>query len=414
MGGGAQATQSFDRIKTLTFASSVVVEKTSKGTHLLRGLRVFKKGTFKDSLGIERTWEDYHLDLMVANYKLLRDSNVLPNVPVRVDHSFSVQNVGGYFHDLYREPGDDTFLDGDVEITEPDVFDKWERGTFRSRSLEVGMYETNDGATYWPVVLGLAFVDLPAVEGLHSRQTGSYYFSQALQDDDKEKPTMFTFNGQSFADQAACEAAIRYAAWVQAAEYAQSLEDQAAAINYATALEQHNANAKALGIEGLTIVNAQPSGQHGAPHTHTFRVNGEMTTDPTVAQRHIDTMEQFRAETTKSNRERFIDELAKANKIGANQLDQFKSHVVTLNDEQYAQFKTMYEAAPAHSLLAPHGNTGGDNNLPPGDKLREDFEVARDTVEQLKRSGMTDDQVQKTSAFKKFTSLEAQMSGQTA
>lgn len=371
---------------------------------------MFKKGTFKDSLGIERTWEDYHLDLMVANFKLLRDSNVLPNIPVRVDHSFSVENVGGYFADLYREPGDDTFLDADVEITEPDVFDKWERGTFRSRSLEVGMYETNDGATYWPVVLGLAFVDLPAVEGLHSRQTGSYYFSQALQDDDKEKDNMFTFNGQQFADQAACESAIRYAAWLQAAEYAQHLEDFEAACRYAAALEQHNENAKALGVAGVTVVQSN----HGAHQTAVFQVNGQATSDMNAVQQHISTLELFRTDTTKTNRERFIDELAKANKIGANQIDSFKSHVLTLNDEQYKQFTEMYQAAPAHSLLGQHGNTGGDDNLPPGDKLREDFEVARDTVEQLKRSGMSDEQIQKTTAFKRYSDLQTQMSGQSA
>lgn len=411
--GGAQGSASV--IPTAAFAAKIKDRTTSTGSHILEGMRIFKKGTFKDSMGIERTWEDVHLEQMVFHFKMLRDGGYLPNVPIRVDHSISVQNVAGYFVDVYRDKDDDTFLAADVELTEPDAYDKWKRGTYRSRSLEVGMYETNDGALYWPVIVGLAFVDVPAVEGLHSRQTTPHHFSQVLQDDDKENPSMFTFNGQQFADQAACEAAITYAAWVQAAEYAQSLVDQEAAINYAAALEAHNANAVALGVQGLTVVNAQPI-QHGAPTTHTFRVDGQMTTDPVAAQRHIDTLESFRTETTKTNRHRLVDDLAKANKIGANQIDAMKSHVEGLTDEGFASFSKMYEAAPVHPLLQPHGGGGGegDPNGPQVPDAKAQFEIARDTVEQLKRSGMPQEQIEKTSAFQRYTALQAQLSGTTA
>ena len=403
---------------TEKFGAKIEVVKTSTGSHVLKNVRVFKMGTFKDSRGIERTWEDAHLEQMIANFKLLRDAGALPNVPLRTYHSISVQNVAGYFVDVYRDAEDRTFLNADLEITEPDAFAKWERGTYRSRSLEVGMYETNDGAMYWPVIVGLAFVDLPAVEGLHARSGSTEaYFTQTLQDLDKEL-SMFTFNGQTFTDQAACEAAINYAAWVQAAEYAQQLEDTNKAIAYAAALEAHNANAQALGVQGLTVVTAQPAANHGATRSFAFRVNGQSTDDPLVAQRHIDTLESFRTETTKVNRERFVDDLAKANKIGAQQIDAFKAHVVELTDEGFASFAKLHEAAPTHPLLQQHGleqnPAGGGDGTPTRQTLQEQFEIERDTVDQLKKSGMTDEQVKKTSAYGRFTALQAQLSGQTA
>jgi uncharacterized coiled-coil protein SlyX len=153
------------------FASTVgvdrhVVETTDRGTSVVKSLEIFKAGSFKDSLGELNTWTVEQLAMMASNFDLLRRIDSLPNVPVRTDHSWSVRDLVGYIVDL-RVEGER--LVADVEFTEPDAFSKFERGTFRSRSLEVGAYETNDGVTYWPVVLGLAFVDLPAVEGLHRK-----------------------------------------------------------------------------------------------------------------------------------------------------------------------------------------------------------------------------------------------------
>lgn len=404
-------------IPTQQFSSAITVTERSDGSALLEGVRIFKMGTFKDSLGIEKSWEDVHLQQMEFHYKLLKDNNVLPNVPVRADHSFSVLNVVGYFTDVYRAADDSTFLAASLEFTEPEAYEKWKRGTWRSRSLEVGWYETNEGAMYWPVILGLAFVDLPAVEGLYENQvrtskSGLHIYT--LQDDNKENGSMFVFNGQSFTDQAECERAINYAAWEASANYAQACQDWEAAVNYAAALEAHNANAQALGVQGVTVHTAQPVANHGAPRAFTFRVNGQSTDDPAVAQQHIDSLESFRREMTKYNRESFIDKLVEDKKITAAQVDEYKAHVAieTMTDDGFASFSKLWEKAPVHSLFAQHhtgeGEGGQGGGQPATQTLQDQIDVQEGIVAQLRRSGLSEDKIQKTEAFTKLTALRSQ------
>lgn len=409
------ATMRSTLIPTDRFSSSITVRETAKGGHLLQGLRIFKVGTFKDSMGFERTWEDVHLSQMEGHYRLLKDGGFLPDVPVRADHSFSVLNVVGYFDSVYRDPSDSMFLSADVEITEPEAYDKWKRGTWRSRSLEVGWYETNGGALYHPVILGLAFVDLPAVEGLFSNQRDKFHVYTLL-DSDKENQ-MFTFNGQQFADQAACEAAINYAAHLETEAERQRTEDFNRACSYAAALDAHNENAQKLGVLGVTVLQAAPA-NHGGQHQTmaTFTINGQPTQDQRAVQAHIATLETFRTETTKVNRDEFVDKLATDRKITAPQVEAYKAHVSidTMTDEAFASFTKLWENAPAQSLLSTH-SAGGGGGAPGGlGDLNDQIAVQSEIVDRLKASGMTDDKVQKTTAYQRLTELRQQASGQTA
>lgn len=427
-------------ISTQAFAAKIKVEKTSKGSHILRGLRIFKKGTFKDSMGMERTWEDTHLEQMAFHYTLLKDGGFLPNVPVRVDHSFSVQNVAGYFLNVYREKDDSSFLAADVEITEPDAYAKWERGTYRSRSLEVGMYETNDGAMYWPVILGLAFVDIPAVEGLHGRSQGdTAYFSQTLQDNDKEKD-MSEGQGQG-AGTGEGQGTGTGTPGTEGQGTGTGTGDGGTGTGTPGTGTGENGGGAAGGGDGAgdaggnggTSTGTGDTGGTGegagggAPASHsrppagtpfTFRVNGQPVTDFNAVQQHITVLENFRSETSKTNKHSFVDKLVADGKIGANQLDEFKAHVETLDDSGFASFSKLWEKAPKMSILSPHGfQPNGDGNNNGGGStpnLQEQFEIEKQTVEQLQRSGMTKEQIEKSSAFQRMTTLQAQLSGQSA
>ena len=167
------------------------------GNATLSGLKIFRAGTFKDSLGEQRTWTADDLTDIVSNFEMLRDKDIHPNVPVRKNHTRSVDDVVGYLADLST---DGEYLYATLEFTEPEAADKWERGTYRARSLEVGPYEDNDGQIFSPVAHGLAFVDRGAVEGLHAAEGD---VPQAAIDDTKEN----TVTEDEF--KAACE----YAAW---------------------------------------------------------------------------------------------------------------------------------------------------------------------------------------------------------
>jgi len=124
----------------------------------LKNVEIFKAGTYRG-----RTYVVNDLKKMVRNFNFLKKNNIFPNVPVRVDHSASAYDVAGYI-EAVRVKGDK--LLADMAITEEGVYKKIKRTTLRSRSIEIGEYEDNKGNVYSPVIYGVAWVDIPQVEGL--------------------------------------------------------------------------------------------------------------------------------------------------------------------------------------------------------------------------------------------------------
>lgn len=322
------------------------VLKNARGNSVVQGLEIFKAGSFKDSLGDQKTWTTEQLAMMASHFEMLRANDKLPNVPVRVDHSWSVDDVVGYI-DALRVVGDR--LVADVEFTEPDAYSKFERGTYRSRSLEVGPYETNDGVTYWPVVLGLAFVDLPAVEGLHSKP-------RLFRHDGKETnvPEIDTFKfslrGQETSDFARVQAHI-------------------------AALEGENDSLQAT-TAALTAENDQ--------------------------------LKSFAAEAKRNERHAFVSSLAADKKIAAPQIESMKALVEGLTDEQFDGFKAVYAAAPVLSLLGNHtdgvSNPAGDPSL---DETAKEIADLEEIVANFRRAGMPAEKLHETPSFKRLTALKA-------
>ena len=385
-------------ISTMAFTSSVQTRETDTGTHVIEGIRIFKAGTFADSMGIVRTWEKLHLEMMVAHFNLLKDNGFFPNVPVKADHSSSVMAVVGYFVKVYLDPDDEDFLAADIEITEPDAFAKWERGTFRSRSLEVGMYETNgeNAQTYFPVVMGLAFVDIPAVEGLHAKSAPGT-FSQALQDNPKETKV----------DHEEFMRACAYAEWLDAANYAQACVDWELAANYAQACVDLQEQAKEL---GLNVGN--PPATHAAPgDAITFSVQGKPVTMTTAEMgQQLGNLLTFRQETIDGSRRLFVDDLAKYGKIAQVQVDSIKGVVVSMTDTQFDAFKSSYEAAPASSLFGQYGNSGGGDPTPSGQggTTAEQIADLEEIVANHRRRGANAEEIENLASYKKLQTLKGQ------
>lgn len=393
-------------VPTNMFASNVKERTNSDGNHVLEGLRVFKVGTFTDMFGYEHTWDEIHLDQMAMHYQLLKDGGYFPDVPVRADHSSSVRNVVGYFESVYRDPADPSFLASDIEFTEPDAWDKWQRRTWRSRSIEIGMYETNDGRSFWPVVMGLAFVDIPAVEGLHGRQN-SVGFSQAIIDNEEgQVPPDINTDPEGWIK------AVNYAAWVQAAEYAQACQDWERAVMYAQALEDEASKQTTPPQPSITPATPPPApAQHQAPppvggHPLLFRVNGQQTADFRAIQSHIDTLESFREETVKLGRTTFVEELAKNNKIMASQIPSMSLHAQSLSDEQFASFRATFEAAPSNAMFSNQGQQDTTPPNPGGAPANgDDPEVLKEIVANHRRTGMSEEKIAKTESYRKLVAL---------
>lgn len=340
---------------------SAAIEATGTGSHVVKGLRIFKAGSFKDSRGVKRTWTTDHLQQMVAHYNYLKDSGVLVDVPIRENHTVgNVSGVVGYFVKVYVDPTDPNFLVADIEFTEPTAFSKWERGTFRSRSLEIAAYETNTGETYFPTVVGLAFVDIPAVEGLHSQSTAPLSFSHAVAD--KETPQMDPRSLEAWL--AAGKTAEE---WAAACTYAKEQEDQfLAACNYAQALEDHFKNAEQLGLpkepaqhqKQPPVPPVLPGGQPQPPAPLTFQIGGQMVSDPTQVQTYIHGLEIKLDTLVKDGRIEYVQKLAADNKIPANMVESETEFVSSLSDEQFLAYRKSKDAAPAHPLFGTYGQQG--------------------------------------------------------
>jgi hypothetical protein len=378
-------------IATHQVAATSEFQATDHGTWLVKGLRVFKSGTFKDSKGIERTWERSHLEQMIFHMNLLKESGLFTDVPMRSDHSESVKDVVGYIDSLYLDPADSTYLMANVEFTEEAAFQKWQRRTWRSRSLEVGMYETNDSALFWPVAMGLAWVDIGAVEGLHGKAKDVQTFSQTVVDDPKE----INVDPEQWA--AAANYAKALEDWTTAAEFAKACEDWEAAVLYAKALDD-----QMLGAAPPAAPPADPPpADHQRPQPVQFRVAGQVTADPAAVQAHIDTLEQFRSETTQTNRADFVNGLVRDNKIAAPQEEALTALAQTMTTEQFDAFRASYKDAPSISLFGKHGSEEGGTPPPPGgdpDALS-DVEQAKEIVAQHRRAGMAVDKLYRTPSF---------------
>jgi hypothetical protein len=155
------------RIPDTAFAAN------SDGTVTVTGVELLKSGTFN---GL--TLLDTDLDSMVTHFGNLRDAGIfLP--PFRLDHSWSVLSVIGWFEELrvsrHVDPTDSlekNFLEGDIRLTgsvdytSAQIVKAIKSGSLRNRSSELGYYVTNSGVELPLVFYGCAFVDIPAVEGL--------------------------------------------------------------------------------------------------------------------------------------------------------------------------------------------------------------------------------------------------------
>ena len=378
---------SADNSPSVTFTGHEFT-KNSDGSALVKQVEVFKAGTFRDSWGDQHTWLPEHLVQMVQNFNTLTANDIFPNVPARRDHSASIDKVMGYVQALNT---DGSKLFADIHVTEPTDVDKLVRGTYRARSLEVGMYVDNSEAAFWPVVFGVAYVDMPAVEGLHTKSKEISYFSQIPQGEGN----MGTQNGTgTTVDDRPPQTTIN----VFGAGQANSTGDPAPITSPPT---------PSAPTPPAPVPTQTPAPTPGP--TSAFRVNGAETVDFAAVQRHIDTLELVVKTTDDDTRKAFVAALAKDNKIVAAQLAPMQAFALTLAPESYKAWAATFTGAPVLPLLQQHGgNTNPDAGA--GENPTEDkISVLKDTVATLHRI-WPKEKVEKTDAFKELTALTANKS----
>lgn len=327
-------------------------ERQDNDLALVRNLPVFRAGTFADSSGSIETWEVADLQEMVDNFTGLKD--VFPNVPVRLDHSRSVQAIVGYLDGL-RVDGD--LLLADFTFTEPEAANRWERGTYRSRSSEIGYFETNEGEGHWPVFQGFAFVDIPAVEGLYAKSSApnTNFFTEApmsTETTEVEEPVTETVATTT-----------------------------SNTIDFTKPLEAAK-----------------------------FTINGVETSDPAEVQAHIERMETFAREQTESARKNFAAKLVEDRKLTAPQEEAMADFALSLNDEQFSKLESVFSAAAVLPILEDHsaGAVTNPEGEPVTTQLDQEIADAEDVVRMHERAGLTEEQVKETSSYQKLEALRAE------
>lgn len=390
----------FEGTSKFSVSSSVDGSEDPEVTVQYTDVPVFRSGTFRDSLGIQHTWDPFHLDQIVANYELLKGRGIFADVPVRKGHgSFfgdPIETLAGYHTNLRTEervnPIDGktyTYLLASYEVTDGHVQEALKNKHYRNRSAEIGSYVTNDEAEFWPVYLGFAFVDIPAVEGLNqyaaNRGLGSTF---SIMDPEKEAPV-----GTTPVTPTSPAPVVAAAATVPAAD----APAQPAVAVHAAPVAQPTA----------PIAQPVPTVAPVAPAV--FSIGGVQTSDVAAVQRHIETLETQAREQVLLGRDRFVDELAMGPRprILAAQIETTKAFARTLDETQWTAWQATMTSAPALSALSIHGQ--GVGTTPPVASIDGEsdsqVEILRGIVNHHKATGMSDAQIASTQSYQKLQAL---------
>jgi ATP-dependent protease ClpP protease subunit len=147
-----------------------------------------------------------------------------------------------------------------------------------------------------------------------------------------------------------------------------------------------------------------------------FMVNGVEVTDFAAVQAHIDALQTFKNETIESSRKDFVKKLATDNKILANAetLTATETFALSLSNEQFAAWKATMEAAPANSLLQPHGASGNSTAPQNGggvDDLDNQIVIQQEIVDSHIAGGMSQESLENKASYKELQRLKALKAG---
>jgi hypothetical protein len=310
------------------------------------------------------------------HFNLLKDSKTLPNIPVREDHlSFRggdiVGKLMGYHRKVWTEklisPVDGieyTYLMGELEIIKRDAQENILSGLYRTRSAEIGPYVSNGKAEYWPTFMGVAYVDMPAVEGLE-------FSSQVHQ-----HLSTFTRGGDK---------------------------------NFALMMEERMEPATQPAAPGTQAPAATP-----APFN--FSVGGRQTTDFAAVQAHIDQLETRNAnleavqtEQRNATRTAFAKGLVASGKILPIKEDDTVKFCLGLSDEMFASYQSQFEGAPAAPVMGQFGLSqapapGSQQGVAPSEQDKKIADL-KDQVQMHRASGLPAETIKNFNSYKELVTL---------
>lgn len=347
---------------------------------------VFRSGTFRDSSGYQKAFTEFDIHAMVSNFDLLRQTGHFVNVPVRDGHpgfgsmggSTADGRVVGWHTGLRAETrtcvtdGQEyTYLIAEYEIIDEAAQKNILSGLWRNRSAEISPYYDNNDTEHYPVYHGVAFVDIPAVEGLNQFSASQTAGSTLILEKENSMSTA-------------------------------TPESQAPAIPALPATVEPPV------VEAPAAEPEAPAGTFAAPaagQQHMFTMNGSKSSDFAAVQAHINALEAFRTESLEAARSNFVKSLADSNKIPATQVESMTAFVKGLAPEAYDQYKAMMEATPEMGIFgsyaAPAPTATGAAAI-----AADQRSTLVDVVQNHKRSGLPVDQIKATGSYKQLVALD--------
>lgn len=359
---------------------------------LYTGVPIFRSGTFADSRGYEREWLPEQMSQMAANFDLLKNSGIFTDIPVRAGHPTpfgnSIKDVIGYFTAVRTEerisPANGekyTYFLADYEILDPDADAKIQSGLYKNRSSEIGTYFTNaPTAEHYPVMMGVAYVDIPAVEGLNgfASANSSEQFSIQMEEPD------------------------------------------VTGTQEASKVVKPGLGSRAVDSAEFTI--------GGVTTTDFARVQAyisdlESQRDTAVAEREsfkgrVTALEEFKSGVIKSGREEKITNLGKeidgvAPRLTGPEVTAAIAFSAALDDDTFTAYLATLEASPAREILGQHGRTNHDGSQTNSAKKESEKASAqlladnREVVAGFKQySKMSDEAIKETAAYKTVIALD--------
>lgn len=367
------------------------IDHQADGTAIIRDLKMFKKGTFRDSWGEQTSWDATHLQQMVDNFAALSVSQIFAEPPARSDHSRTIDKVFGYLLSI-RTDGE--FIFTDVHVTKSGTIENFINGTYRNVSAEIGMYTTNDEMSYWPVVFGVACVDVPAVEGLYNKKNGQVsYFSQTPE---QEAP----MGAENSTTTTAAPPANQGGVTINL-NGSQLTPDKPVA-QYAvgdSTMQQNPAPVVTLASVATTVIPQSP---------FEFTMGGVKTTDFAKVQAHITALEAFEKTMIQKGRTDFVSELLANGKITKAQEADVTALATSMNDDTFAAYAKTYASAPKVRTLQQFGSELADENADPGeiDEIDDEISIQEETIAGFRRASQSEAFITKTKAFTRLQELK--------
>lgn len=382
-------------VRNLGAGSSMFEKKVDGGQTALviEGKPIFRSGNFEDSNGFAHEWETLHMQQMCDHFTLLKEREIFADIPVRKGHA----DWGGIFSDPVRNAMDEligymgnfrtedrknptdgntyTYLLADLEILDEEAIKKIKSGLWRNVSAEISGYRTNAGAEYWPVMMGVAYVDMPAVEGLKSQHSkAKNQFSLILEEDDMGPQNTNT--------------------------------DQ----------KQQGTPAPPAAPPAPPQVQ-QDFNRSAAPHV--FKINGQDSSDYAAVQAHIAGLEQRNSVLETAHKEQFeagksafVKGLVKDNKLSAASEESTLEYAKDLDEDQFSAWKKMMEALPVMSITGAQGAgfSQSHEQVVQGDTVKERIVDLKGIVSMHQSGGMSPDHIMETATYKELVKLDPNFS----